>query len=501
MARWLTVLVIAALVATSPAGALASDVVVQGTTDVRDAGLLDDVIVPGFQAAYPQYTLKYIAVGTGQALTNARAGQGDAVLTHAPSLEQQFVSDGFSLEPFGRAIFYSDYVILGPRSDPAGVLSAAPHNAAQAFQLIAAAGDAGTANFVSRGDNSGTNVEEKTIWGLTNVARNNAGEPGSGSSNAPWYHKAGLGQADTVKLTDQCPFNGGGCYEISDRGTFNRLVANNAISQLQVVSDKNDASAPGGIFLLVNSFHAYAVNPSKVSSVNVQGALAFLDYLTSPALQDRLSTYPNAANPAFFADAHPAIALSSRRPPQRVIAGSPLRVSGRLANLLPGSAPLGGALIQLQRASARTNFTPLQGHRSSPQGRFSFAVRAVRSGLLRVSFPRFRDLSPATLDLGRVTVRAKVRLRSARVTGRRVVLTGSALPDRARSNALLSVQARPAGARPFTILRRKRLRNGSARYALTIRLRHSGTWQLRVAYRDPGAVLSAASRAVRVTAG
>src|SRR3954451_22793002 len=88
-----------ALVAASVAHA--SDVIVQGTTDVRDAGLLTDVIIPGFQAAYPQFTLKYVAVGTGQAITNAEAGQGDAVLTHAPPLEEQFVAQGFSAEPLG----------------------------------------------------------------------------------------------------------------------------------------------------------------------------------------------------------------------------------------------------------------------------------------------------------------------------------------------------------------------------------------------------------------
>src|SRR5262249_7228389 len=102
--------------------ALATDVLVQGTTDVRDAGLLDDVIIPGFQAAYPQYTLKYVAVAPAQALTTARAGQADAVLPHAPTQESDFVNAGYSFEPFGRAIFYSDYVILGPANDPAGVL-------------------------------------------------------------------------------------------------------------------------------------------------------------------------------------------------------------------------------------------------------------------------------------------------------------------------------------------------------------------------------------------
>jgi len=89
------------LLVAAPAGA--SDVRVEGTTDTTDSGLIQDVIQPGFEAAFPQYTLKYHATGTGAALTDARAGQADAVLTHAPSSEAQFVQDGFSLEPFGRA--------------------------------------------------------------------------------------------------------------------------------------------------------------------------------------------------------------------------------------------------------------------------------------------------------------------------------------------------------------------------------------------------------------
>src|SRR5262245_6966730 len=96
------------------AQASASTVIVQGTTDIRDAGLLEEVIEPGFHAAYPQYELKYIAVGTGQAITNAKAGQGDALVTHAPTQEKTFVEEGYSLEPRGRAVFYSDYVIPGP---------------------------------------------------------------------------------------------------------------------------------------------------------------------------------------------------------------------------------------------------------------------------------------------------------------------------------------------------------------------------------------------------
>ena len=143
------------------------DLIVQSTTSVRDSGLLEQVIVPDFQRQYPQWQLKVIAVGTGQAITNARAGQGDVLITHAPALEAQFVADGFSLEPAGRTIMWNDFVIVGPPGDPAGVAAAARHDAAAAFEAIAAAGAAGRATFVSRGDNSGTNTKEKDIWKLT----------------------------------------------------------------------------------------------------------------------------------------------------------------------------------------------------------------------------------------------------------------------------------------------------------------------------------------------
>jgi tungstate transport system substrate-binding protein len=380
-----------------------ADVIVQGTTDVRDAGLLDDVIVPGFHAAYPQYTLKYIAVGTGQALTNARAGQGDAVLTHAPTQEADFVRDGYSYEKSGRAIFYSDYVIIAPASDPAGVRTKAPHDAAKAFELIAAAGAQGKADFVSRGDNSGTNTEEKIIWGLGNVAKNAKGEPGSGTSaNPSWYHKAGLGQASTVQLASQCPFSSRVCYDITDRGTFNRLVNLKAVTNLVVVADKNAVSARGSRNLLVNSFHAYAVNPSKVSKVNLQGALAFLNYLQSVDFQARLASYPNRRQPAFFADARPNITVL-RRMPRSAARGDLVTVTGSVKRALPGGRALTGAQVRLVRVGA-TSATLITTAKVDTIGRFTLRFRARFGGLYRVVFPAFRDLTSTARNSGRLAV-------------------------------------------------------------------------------------------------
>src|SRR5262249_42159226 len=153
----------------------------------------------------------------------------------------------------------------GPLADPAEVLTKAPHNAALAFELIAKAGEEGKANFVSRGDNSGTNTQEKAIWKLTKVELNKLGEPGPAGTetDAPWDQKADARQAKTVTVPAQSPFTGGNCYEMPDRGPYNRLASEGVIPELQIVAQNNEASAPGGANLLTNPFTFYAINPAK----------------------------------------------------------------------------------------------------------------------------------------------------------------------------------------------------------------------------------------------
>ena len=232
--------------ATGPASAQQKrSLIVQSTTSVRDSGVLDQLITPQFRRRFPQYDLKFVAVGTGQAITNARAGQGDVLIGHSPAAERQFVRDGFSYERIGRTVMWNDFVIVGPANDPAGVLRRARTDAVGALEAIAAAGAAGRANFVSRGDKSGTNAKELEIWGLSRVARNAGSEPAAGSGNPAWYHKAGLGMADTLRLTQQCPFRGGGCYTITDRGTLQQLTHNRAITRLRPVMDDQAARGAG----------------------------------------------------------------------------------------------------------------------------------------------------------------------------------------------------------------------------------------------------------------
>src|SRR4051794_10285518 len=272
-----TIVIALTLTLTGPAAAGAQQkrpLIVQSTTSVRDSGVLDQLITPQFEKRFPQYDLRFVAVGTGQAITNARAGQGDVLIGHSPALEQQFVQGGFSDEPIGRTVMWNDFVVVGPASDPAGILKTARNDAVSAFEAIAAAGAAGRAHFVSRGDNSGTNTKERDIWGLSRVAHDARNDP-----SGPWYHKAGLGMADTLRLTQQCPFAGGGCYTITDRGTLQQLTHNRAITALQTVVDNERAGARGGRNLMLNVYNVYAISPRKYPAVNIQGARAFMDFL------------------------------------------------------------------------------------------------------------------------------------------------------------------------------------------------------------------------------
>jgi tungstate transport system substrate-binding protein len=491
--RWAGVVaaVIAVILTAAPvAGAQQQKrpLIVQSTTSVRDSGVLDQLITPQFEKRFPQYDLKFVAVGTGQAITNARAGQGDVLIGHSPALEAQFVQGGFSFEPIGRTVMWNDFVIVGPASDPAGILKAARNDAVSAFEAIAAAGAAGRANFVSRGDNSGTNSKEKEIWGLSGVAHTAANEP---AGNPPWYHKAGLGMGDTLRLTQQCPFAGGGCYTITDRGTLEQLTNNRAITALQTVMDDQSASARGGRNLMLNVYNVYAINPQKFPAVNLQGALAFMDFLTSQSFQEALARFPSAQHPGFFPAAFPRVELT-RTPSKRIRANRFLTLSGTIASAVPGANPLQGISLRLARLPTPVTPVVLDRDHASASGTFRLRVRLTRSGTLFLTTPRFQNLSPLSQSLGRFTVRATASIRSVRKAGTRVTLSGRIFPAASRRRAVLQIRARRPGGR-LSVVRRVHLPKTGSTYHAGVNL-PAGRWQLSTRYVDPGVVTSGVSR-------
>jgi tungstate transport system substrate-binding protein len=521
----------AALLAFVPAVARADDsttVTVQGTTDVSDSHLIQAVIQPGFEAAYPQYKLNYVAPsgGTGAAFTAVEAGNGSAALVHAPAIENQFVRDGFSAEQYGRAVFYGDFVILGPSSDPAHVLTDAPHDAAKAFAQIAQAAANDTADFVSRGGASGTSVAEHAIWALAQsqttgvtyctVSDNNGGGvapsnvtgtcPGA-ADNPSWYHTTGLGQGPNVTATDTCNFGHGiDCYMITDRGTFQYLQSTNAIAHLEVVARDNAAGAPGGSTLLINSFHAYAINPDAPFTggahpqLNLAGAKAFLDYLTSPTAQAAIGAYLNGGgDPPFLPDASPA--LTATAPPATVTAGTPLTITGTIKNVVPGTPTLFGASVNLNTSggSVASGTADANGNYSisyTPTSNAAYTISTPQIGKIENSTlnPAFGDLlTPTTKAVGSTTVQSVITVSKVTPGYRTAIVTGTVTPAAAGTVTILARKQNSGAA--FTSAGTGTVSAGAYSVKATLA---PGKWVLQAHYDNPSVLSSVATL---VTAG
>lgn len=522
-----------------------STLTVVGTSDVQDSGLVPDLITPMFEKAFPQFTLKYVSVGTGVAINDAESGVASALLVHAASLENQFVAQGFSQEPYGRAIFYGDYVLLGPASDPAGVLSSAPNDIAAAFAKVAAAGAAGKADFVSRGGTPGTTVQEHAIWaldagapGLTlcNVSSTNGGgeAPSTAGGSCPtstanpsWYHTTGLTQGPNIEAGNTCNFanasaNGANdCYVFTDRGTFECLTSATcaggaaAPTNLKVVTRNNSASASGGATLLINSFHAYAINPAKFAGnpnvqINSTAAEDFLNLITSPSFQAQLKSYLGATNdPPFIADAAPSITASKL--PAKATGGQKITVSGTIANLVPGTPALAGKTATVSEVgSGLAAGIPIASAKTTSTGAYSVTFSPPSTGAYQVTTglitqiensalnPVFGDLlQPAATTASKITVKGSIQGLSVKALPGRVLATGSVLPgSHAKGSVVLLARSGTSGA--FKTIATDSLAGADHSFALSAS-RKPGTWHLEVRFQDPGQVVSTTTKAKKVS--
>jgi tungstate transport system substrate-binding protein len=441
-----------------PAAAGAAVLQVVGTSDVSDSGL-STVFTNDFNAAYAPNTMMYTGEGTGAAITDAEAGKYGALLVHAESSENNFVAGGFSLEPYGRAVFYGDFVLLGPASDPAHVLSGAAHDIVTAFEDIATAGAAGNAHLVSRDNTSGTAIAEHQIWAqvaqqssvpasltlctVSNTGNNGGGEQpalASGACAGPdplpqsdfptWYITTGeKSQANNVEDANSCNYGPNiDCYVLTDRGTYDCLTtaacagANAAPSNLGILVRNNSASAIGGVAELVNTFHAYGINPAAVpANSNTTPTLAedFLNLLTSPTFQAALSSYLGSTNdPPFFADASPVLTASGL--PASTPAGTAVTITGSLTNPVPGTPPLVGVPITLSQVGGAAAI-PVASGTTDSSGNYSVTFTPSSSGSYQVSagaitqlenaklVPTFSDLlQPSAGPVQSITVQAAI---------------------------------------------------------------------------------------------
>ena len=237
------------------------------TTSTQDSGLLD-VLIPDFEKK-TGYSVKTNAVGTGAALAIGARGDADVVLVHAASLEKAFMDAGNGERRL--FVMHNDFIIVGPPADPAKIKG---KSALDALRAIGAT----QATFISRGDNSGTDVLEKGLWKQSGIV-----------PARPWYVEAATGMGQTLQIASEK--NG---YTITDRGTYLSQKSHLTLDLL------NQGDPP-----LLNYYHVITVSPKKFPKVNVAGANAFADYLVSPAAQKLIGSFgvDKFGAPLFFPDA------------------------------------------------------------------------------------------------------------------------------------------------------------------------------------------------------
>ena len=230
------------------------------TTSTKDSGLLTDII-PDFEKK-SGWTVEVISVGSGEAMKLGESGEADVLLVHSPAAEKSFVEGGHA-DATGRLdVMYNDYVIIGAKTDTAGVKSAAFADALTAFKTIADK----KAAFISRGDNSGTHSKELSIWKSAGI------EP-----QGDWYVIAGSGMGAVITMADEKR-----AYTLADRATW---LTYSAKTDLEIVSEKD----PSGI--LNNQYGVICVNPNKNAQIQHDGAVEFQNWITSAETQNLIGRF------------------------------------------------------------------------------------------------------------------------------------------------------------------------------------------------------------------
>jgi tungstate transport system substrate-binding protein len=235
------------------------------TTSLDDTGLLP-VLEAAYEKKYPNIDVQFIAAGTGQALEYGKKGDVDLVMVHSKKQEEQFINNGYGTQRYPFA--YNYFYIVGPASDPAKINNT---NATNAFNNIRIAGESNPnlVKFISRGDNSGTNNREITIWNSTGA------DYESNIRNQTWYIESGKGMGDTLTITDQKS-----AYTLSDSGTF--LAYEGKIKLVPLVTQGKD---------LLNIYSLIPVNPQKFQNVNNVAAMKWVDFVLSPEGQSIVGEY------------------------------------------------------------------------------------------------------------------------------------------------------------------------------------------------------------------
>jgi tungstate transport system substrate-binding protein len=269
--RWLGVALLALAAAAQGPFAQAQErfIVMASTTSTEQSGLFG-YLLPIF-TSQTGISVRVVAQGTGQALATARKGDADVVFVHDRVAEERFVADGWGLPR--RDVMYNDFILIGPKSDPAKVAGGADVTAALA--RIAAAKEP----FVSRGDKSGTHAAELRFWKQAGI------DPHVGDGT--WYRESGSGMGPTLNVAAQM-----NAYTIADRGTWLNF-RNRADLDVLVQGDKR----------LFNQYGVIVVNPARHPHVKTELAQRFADWVVSPAGQEAIAAYKVGGQQLFFPNA------------------------------------------------------------------------------------------------------------------------------------------------------------------------------------------------------
>jgi tungstate transport system substrate-binding protein len=266
---WVAAVLLAGCGSSGPAANPSTErsLILATTTSTQDSGLLDELL-PVFTRD-SGWQVKTVAVGSGQAIELGRRGEADALLVHSPAAEEKFVAEGSAGSR--RLVMHNDFVLLGPKADPADIQGT---SSAEAMKKIAAA----EAVFVSRGDESGTHTKEKGLWSEAGVT------PGGS-----WYQSTGQGMGATLRVASE---KAG--YTLSDRATY---LTQRGTLALEVLSE-GDAG-------LLNVYHVIEITKKAGDRVRPDGAKAFADWIVAPPAQRLIGEFGRAkfGRPLFTPDA------------------------------------------------------------------------------------------------------------------------------------------------------------------------------------------------------
>jgi len=269
--RTITALVAyALLLVASPVQAQDKSIVVASTTSTQDSGLFGHIL-PLFKAA-SGIDVRVVAQGTGQALDTGRRGDADVLFVHAKAQEEKFVADGFGVKRF--PVMYNDFVLIGPKNDPAGIKGNS--DIAAALQAIKAK----AAPFISRGDRSGTHIAELDLWKTAGID--------IAKDKGPWYKEIGQGMGAALNTA-----SASNAYVLADRGTW-IAFKNRGELDIAVQGDKR----------LFNQYGVMLVNPAKHPHVKKELGQAFIDWLVSAAGQKAIADYKIEGQQLFFPNAN-----------------------------------------------------------------------------------------------------------------------------------------------------------------------------------------------------